>query len=289
MRGEGLLRAAVFGGLLAWFVLFIGYLAPGAGLDGPCLYYLAEPPLQEGTSISTDVAWWPPGAVKCVTELPSGRIREETFPRDGYWVAAFGVGLVPLLVWALWLRGTSPRDWTRPWQRVALSVAGVALPIFAAGFAAFSRLFFALLWVAPPMRDARLALLEMGQGPSTPPPIAEHAAPPRVNGLRAAPYHSAMSARAPVTASLPGNELVEQGLGDLRAGRETPVAALVSMAAPRLRDLGIEVPPTIDGRPSHRLYDLLCEEDPGSAHSRYNALVARIASFARAAEHARAG
>jgi len=151
MRGEGLLRAAVFGGLLAWFVLFIGYLAPGAGLDGPCLYYLAEPPLPEGTSISTDVAWWPPGAVKCVTELPSGRIREETFPRDGYWVAAFGVGLVPLLVWALWLRGTSPRDWTRPWQRVALSVAGVALPIFAAGFAAFSRLFFALLWVAPPM------------------------------------------------------------------------------------------------------------------------------------------
>lgn len=99
-----------------------------------------------------------------------------------------------------------------------------------------------------------------------------------------------MSVRIPAaTASLPGAELVEQGLDDLGAGRETPVAALVSMAAPRLRALGVEVPRTIDDRPSHRLYDLLSEEDPASAHSRYNALVGRIASFARAAEHARAG
>lgn len=98
-----------------------------------------------------------------------------------------------------------------------------------------------------------------------------------------------MSASPGAGADLPGAELVERGLADLDAGRETPVAALVSMAAPRLRDLGVEVPRTIGGRPSHKLYDLLCEEDPGSAHSRYNALVGRIVSFARAAERARPG
>jgi hypothetical protein len=40
-------------------------------------------------------------------------------------------------------------------------------------------------------------------------------------------------------------------------------------------------------QPSHRLYELLSETG-GGAHSRYNALVARIVSFARAAEHASA-
>ena len=151
MRREGLLRALVVGGLLAWFVLFAGYFSQGSGLDGPCSFDSAEPSLPEGTSISTDVAWWPPGAVECVTELPGGRVREETFPRDGYWVAAFGLGLVPVLMWALWLRGTTPRGWTRPWQRAAMSVARVALPIVAAGFAASSLLFFVLLWIVPPM------------------------------------------------------------------------------------------------------------------------------------------
>ena len=62
---------------------------------------------------------------------------------------------------------------------------------------------------------------------------------------------------------------------------------LVAMAAPRLRALGIDVPQTDVERPSHRLYDLLAAEQPNSAHGRYNALVARIVSFARAAEHAR--
>jgi hypothetical protein len=37
-------------------------------------------------------------------------------------------------------------------------------------------------------------------------------------------------------------------------------------------------------RPSHRLYELLAANE--GAHSRYNALVTRIVSFARAAEHA---
>jgi hypothetical protein len=87
---------------------------------------------------------------------------------------------------------------------------------------------------------------------------------------------------------LPGYELVSMGLDDLAAGRESESALLVAMAAPRLRAIGIEVPQGGGKQPSHRLYELLTESDAG-AHSRYNALVARVVSFARAAEHASTG
>jgi hypothetical protein len=53
---------------------------------------------------------------------------------------------------------------------------------------------------------------------------------------------------------------------------------LVAMTAPRLRALGFDVPERGGERPSHRLYELLSESD-GDAHSRDNALVARIVSF----------
>jgi hypothetical protein len=76
-------------------------------------------------------------------------------------------------------------------------------------------------------------------------------------------------------------------LHDLAAGRETEASLIVAMAAPRLRALDIDVPATVGGDPSHRLYELLSVQ--GGAHSRYNALVRQIVSFARAAEHAPAG
>ena len=86
---------------------------------------------------------------------------------------------------------------------------------------------------------------------------------------------------------LPGADLVRQGIEDLGQGRDTVAAALVRMAAPRLRDIGLEVPPTEGDVPAdHRLYELLAEDDEAGAHSRYNALVARVVSFARAAERA---
>jgi hypothetical protein len=87
--------------------------------------------------------------------------------------------------------------------------------------------------------------------------------------------------------SLPGHELVSAGIDDLAAGRETEAALVVAMASPRLRALGIVVPAGGGAFPSHRLYELLSEAGAG-AHSRYNALVGRIVSFARAAEHAAA-
>ena len=80
------------------------------------------------------------------------------------------------------------------------------------------------------------------------------------------------------------------GIDDLRTDRETAPAALVSMAASRLRATGLDVPHVAGrGLPHHHLYELLSVTDPASAHSRYNALVGRIVSFARAAEHARGG
>jgi hypothetical protein len=87
--------------------------------------------------------------------------------------------------------------------------------------------------------------------------------------------------------ALPGEELVLEGLGDLSAGRETEAALAIEIAAPRLRALGIDVSPRNDspGRsPEHRLYALLSAQP--DAHSRYNALLRRIASYSRAAEHA---
>ena len=90
-----------------------------------------------------------------------------------------------------------------------------------------------------------------------------------------------------VLLDLPGHELVREGMSDLQNGRESIAALLVMTAAPRLRALGVEVPTGGEPEPSHRLYALLAQEGD-SAHSRYNALVARIVSFARAAEHAAA-
>jgi hypothetical protein len=91
-----------------------------------------------------------------------------------------------------------------------------------------------------------------------------------------------------VQPDLPGHELISEGLDDLATGRESESSLLVAMAAPRLRALGIEVPEGGGERPSHRLYELLADMGD-SPHSRYNALVARVVSFARAAEHASPG
>lgn len=80
---------------------------------------------------------------------------------------------------------------------------------------------------------------------------------------------------------LPGAELVEAGLRDLASETITPAALLVSIGAPHLRLLGVEIP-RAEADPEHRLYLLLAAEDPDAAHGRYNALVRRLVSFERA-------
>lgn len=83
-------------------------------------------------------------------------------------------------------------------------------------------------------------------------------------------------------AHLPGGDLVATGLADAAAGRETAPALLVRVAAPRLRALGVAVPPGGPADPERALYDLLARDAPDAAHGRYNALVRRVTSFARA-------
>jgi hypothetical protein len=83
---------------------------------------------------------------------------------------------------------------------------------------------------------------------------------------------------------LPGFALVEKGLVDARAGRETAEALLVMIGAPRLRSIGIDVPPASVSDPDIRLWELLAVDDSDSAHGRYNALIRELVSFERAAE-----
>jgi hypothetical protein len=82
---------------------------------------------------------------------------------------------------------------------------------------------------------------------------------------------------------LPGAELIRKGIDDLAQGLESVEALLVSIGAPRLRELGIEVASPLPS-PEHRLYEVLRSEDADGAHSRYNALIRRLVSFERAAE-----
>jgi hypothetical protein len=82
---------------------------------------------------------------------------------------------------------------------------------------------------------------------------------------------------------LPGAELIRKGVDDLAQGVESAEALLVSIGAPRLARLGIEVGSPLPS-PEHRLYELLRAEDADGAHSRYNALIRRLVSFERAAE-----
>lgn len=92
----------------------------------------------------------------------------------------------------------------------------------------------------------------------------------------------------PKLSQLPGAEIVLPGIADLAAGRDTVNAVAVQCAAPRLRRIGLNAPSSRGRRPAaHRLYERLRDELGDGAHSRYNAILARVASFAGAAERAR--
>ena len=87
---------------------------------------------------------------------------------------------------------------------------------------------------------------------------------------------------------LPGAEIVLAGIADLKSGRMSANALAVQSAAPRLRSLGFEARSAEGDIPAaHLLYRELHRELGDAAHSRYNAILSRVASFARAAERAR--
>lgn len=84
--------------------------------------------------------------------------------------------------------------------------------------------------------------------------------------------------------ALPGADLIESGIKDLREQRETIEALLVAIGEPRLRRIGLDLPPVRYENPEHQLYLLLARIDSDSAHSRYNSLIRKLVSFERAAE-----
>lgn len=81
--------------------------------------------------------------------------------------------------------------------------------------------------------------------------------------------------------AFPGGDLIDAGLRDLAQGVESVPALLVSIGSPRLRRLGFPIDHPLPS-PELRLYALLSQDDPDSAHSRYNALIRRLVSFERA-------
>ncbi len=86
-----------------------------------------------------------------------------------------------------------------------------------------------------------------------------------------------------IPSDLPGADLVLKGIEDLRQGRSTQEALLVSVGARRIREAGVDVPEGIP-TPEERLYALIAESEGDGAHSRYNSLIRRLISFEQALE-----
>jgi hypothetical protein len=85
--------------------------------------------------------------------------------------------------------------------------------------------------------------------------------------------------------SIPGSELINEGLADLLNGKLSESALLILEASTRLRDLGVDVPGyTVDGPPSQLLYLKMRERLQDGAHSAYNASMRRLFSAIKALE-----
>ena len=90
--------------------------------------------------------------------------------------------------------------------------------------------------------------------------------------------------------SLPGQEVVDQGLADLKENKLTDFSLLLLIAAPRLKRLGIDIPEQPFPQPyEHCLYERLEERLGSSAHSHYNSLIRRIVSYSRGLEREQGG
>lgn len=83
--------------------------------------------------------------------------------------------------------------------------------------------------------------------------------------------------------AFPGGDIVAKGLADLTEGSCTEEALLVLIAGPRLASLGFTIPVPSNVVPPYEdaLYDAIETRLPNGAHSAYNALIARVVSFAQ--------
>ena len=85
---------------------------------------------------------------------------------------------------------------------------------------------------------------------------------------------------------LPGGAIVDAGLADLAAAKTTPESILVSLAAPRLRREGVPIRSPLPD-PEVRLFRLLARRVGDLAHTRYNAHLRLMVSFADSCRGAR--
>jgi len=88
--------------------------------------------------------------------------------------------------------------------------------------------------------------------------------------------------------SLPGWEIVSEGLADVSGARVTPAACAVWIAFARLSRAGLIDDSLLKHRiedPEDALYRLLCQEG-GNAFGRYNALMRRLVKLEHALDHA---
>lgn len=86
--------------------------------------------------------------------------------------------------------------------------------------------------------------------------------------------------------NIPGAELILEGISQLKRQELGVEGLLVLIAQENLRSLGFifDAPLTSVEPYEHLLYALLEDSFGSEAHSRYNALIARIVSFRRALE-----
>ena len=84
-----------------------------------------------------------------------------------------------------------------------------------------------------------------------------------------------------VPPDLPGADLVAAGIAALERGEQTQEALLVAVAATRLQEIGLNIPPVRIKDSNLKLYAAVCKG--GGGHSQYNALLRRLTSFVRAA------
>jgi hypothetical protein len=66
-----------------------------------------------------------------------------------------------------------------------------------------------------------------------------------------------------MNAALPGEDLIDAGLKDLHAGRETIPALLVAIGSPRLRRLGLALPEQLPADPEPSPLQLARPGRPG--------------------------
>lgn len=85
---------------------------------------------------------------------------------------------------------------------------------------------------------------------------------------------------------LPGGEILEPGLRDLRAGVRSVSALLVMIGAPRLARCGVQIPVGLSPSPlpEHELYELLVAEHGPEAYRLYRSFLRRLVSLENALE-----